>query len=289
MKKSKYNIIEILSFIMVLFMMSCSVSQDVIDAYKNGYNSYNRRKYEVAIPSLKYVVDNSTKNWWYFRALYYIGNSYFETHKIDSALIYYHQYLNLANKKKYSEDEVLKYMIPDQSHSICESICSIYKQTNQNDSVLKYLEYGYYKYPYYTFCGNGLMGNDFYYAVEFSRVYMKLGQKQKALEELLWYSFPNEIESNNEIINELRVVLADSKDLVAQFEIALEKSYLKRVNNGSGDITFYYIKFLDVEIRVPTFYYNLESHNNSKLEIDQIRQSDFYKLLVELDNKQKTK
>lgn len=141
-------------------------------------------------------------------------------------------------------------------------------------------------YPLQHFCGNAFAADEIYNAKQYAKIYIGLGDKQKALDYLLPHIFNNELASNSSLVELTINFLKDNysqEKLRTDFENSTKNIYSKIEKNGDNEWTNYYIKYFDSEIEIPSWSLSFETDNEkTKSELEKtIKESEFYKKLNE--------
>ena len=142
------------------------------------------------------------------------------------------------------------------------------------------------RYPLQHFCGNAFASDEIYNAKQYAKIYIGLGDKQKALDYLLPHIFNNGLASNSSLVELTINFLKDNysqEKLRTDFENSTENIYSKVEKNGDNEWTNYYIKYFDSEIEIPSWNLSFETDNKkTKSELEKtIKESEFYKKLNE--------
>lgn len=141
-------------------------------------------------------------------------------------------------------------------------------------------------YPLQHFCGNAFAADEIYNAKQYAKIYIGLGDKQKALDYLLPHIFNNGLASNSSLVELTINFLKDNysqEKLRTDFENSTKNIYSKIEKNGDNEWTNYYIKYFDSEIEIPSWSLSFETDNEkTKSELEKtIKESEFYKKLNE--------
>ncbi|MFN9944188.1 MAG: hypothetical protein ACK56I_32435, partial [bacterium] len=90
-------------------------------------------------------------------------------------------------------------------------------------------------------------------ALRYSDIYQKLNKPDKAIESLLPTVFIT-LADNSKVIDELKKLLSNKKNLKKELEESLNKIYSKKTDKADYSFTRYYFTFLKTEIAVPDSY-----------------------------------
>ena len=140
------------------------------------------------------------------------------------------------------------------------------------------------KYPYRHFCGNEFAADEIYMAEMYSKCYLGLNQPEKAYDILLPCILENGLANNSEIIKMGYDSLLKSytkEDLKNQFENSFKNVTSKIEKRNKDEYTFYYINFLNREIKLSSWKLHemLDETEKEKVLSEILNESEFYKML----------
>ncbi len=140
------------------------------------------------------------------------------------------------------------------------------------------------KYPLQHFCGNAFAADEIYNAKQYAKIYNGIGKNKKALSYLLPHIFNNGLANNSGLIDLTIESLKKNFDqslIKKDFEKSISEVYSKIEKDGKGEHTYYFIKYFNIEIGVPSWNLSFESDSGAiKSELEKsIRESEFYKKL----------
>lgn len=164
-------------------------------------------------------------------------------------------------------------------------LTEIYIQKEEFETALKYKKINK-KYPLQHFCGNAFAADEIYNAKQYARIYIGLGENEKALNYLLPHIFNNGLANNSSLVELTINFLKDNysqEKLITDFKESSKNIYSKVEKNGDYKRTNYYIKYFDSEIEIPSWTLSFEIDNEkTKSELENtINESEFYKKLNE--------
>lgn len=141
-------------------------------------------------------------------------------------------------------------------------------------------------YPLQHFCGNAFAADEIYNAKQYAKIYIGLGDKQKALDYLLPHIFNNGLANNSSLVDLTIDFLKENysqEKLITDLKESTKNIYSKVEKNGDNEWTNYYIKYFDSEIEIPSWSLSFETDNEkTKSELEKtIKESEFYKKLNE--------
>ncbi len=140
------------------------------------------------------------------------------------------------------------------------------------------------KYPLQHFCGNAFAADELYSAKQYAKIYLGMGEKEKALDYLLPHIFDNGLASNSSLVDLTVEILKKNFDqsfTKADFEKSISDIHSKTEKRRGEEWTNYYINYFDTEIEVPSWTLSFDADNEkTKAELEKvIRASEFYKKL----------
>lgn len=162
-------------------------------------------------------------------------------------------------------------------------LTEIYIKKGEFETALEYKKIND-KYPLQHFCGNAFAADEIYNAKQYAKIYIGLGDNEKALGYLLPHIFNNGLASNSSLveltINFLKNNYSQEK-LRTDFENSTKNIYSKIEKKGDNEWNKYYIKYLDTEIEIPNWSLSFETDNEkTKSELEKtIKESEFHKKL----------
>lgn len=221
-----------------------------------------------------------------FLALKKVALIYEEQNDIDLALDSYKEilaYKSPISRKKLSEDTRILHSI--YKNEACKKLVEIYLEQKDFKNALKYVKLTK-EYPFQHFCGNAHAADEIQIATLYTKCYIGLDNKEAALAHSLPQLFHNGMASNAKLV-ELTVNFLkanyDKEKLITALDTAIEQSYSVMVKSNGEHWDKYYIKYMDVEIQIPTFdlcFYQLEKQVEQNTCVKKsIQESYFYTLL----------
>lgn len=274
---------KILFSISIMFLSVLAYGQKMPSDYFDEANKYfDEKKYDEALKSYQYIVENHSKNELYPRAFYNVGYINFIQKKYDKAIPIFKEILESEfNEKEDLGGSIMADPYTNYRNRACRILSDIYYDQQMFDTALYYHALSDTVYPYLHFCGNEYASNDIYVALRYSAIYKKLNQQDKAIEKLLPTVFIT-LADNSKVIEELKILLSKKKGLKKELENSLKKIYSRKFERDGFSYKQYYFKFLNVEIAVPDSYEDEEKKCDEGKVIKEIRQSEFYKMIEEL-------
>lgn len=273
-------------FLLITFFSLLAFGQKMpSDYFEEAEFFLKNNKYDEALREYQYIVDNHYKNELYPRAFYNIGYIYSIQKKYDNAIQIFKEVLesNFNEKEKLSGG-IMDAPFTNYRNNACIILCDIYFERNMYDSALHYLALSDTVYSYLHFCGNAYASNEINTALRYAEIFQILNLPDKAIEKLLPTVFLNSLADNSKVIEELKKLLANKKGLKRKLDISLKKIYSKKIEVKEYSYILYYFKFLNVEIVVPDnpeIEFEKKKFNKSK-KINQIKQTNFYKMIKQL-------
>jgi tetratricopeptide (TPR) repeat protein len=266
-----------------LFLSILATAQKMPSDYFEEANKYfEDNKLEDALKSYQYIVNNHSKNELYPKAFYNVGYIYFVQKKYNKAIPIFKTILESKfNEKENLGGGLMADPYTNYRNRACIILSDIYYDQQMFDAALYYHILSDTVYPYLHFCGNANASNNVYKAIRYADIYQKLNQPEKAIEKLLPTVFIT-LADNSEVIEELKKLFADKKGLKQELDNSLSKMYSKKIDRDDYSYTRYYFKFLNVEIAVPNSYEDEKKKFKKDKAINEIKQSDFYKMIEQL-------
>ena len=271
---------KVLILILSLLTFCFSFGQKMPSDYFNEADEFFEvKKYDKALISYQYIVDNHPRNELFPRALYNTGYINFVQKDFKKAI----DVFKIILESDFNEKEDLGGSIMDDPytnyrHRASKIMSEIYFDKKNYELALNYFAISDTVFPYLHFCGNELASNEIYSALRYANIYSKLKQSDKAIEKLLPLIFKN-LTDNSDVIKELKILLRGKKEIKQDFDNSLNKIYEKTIDKKDYSYTYHYISFLDVEIIVPQGFSNDSEEFDSNKAIENIKQTDFYKML----------
>lgn len=273
---------KLLIALSILLCHSAMAQKTPSDYFEEASNYFEDSDYKKALSRYKYIVDNFPNNELYPMAYFNIGFIYYTQKKFNKAIPIFKTILesNFNEKEKLgggiSDDPYTNY-----KHRASELLSNLYYEQKMYERALEYLAISDTVYPYLHFCGNGNNANKVYTALRYSDIFQKLNLPDKAIESLLAVVFINLVD-NSKVIDELKKLLSNKKNLKEELDESLNKIYSKNSSTANYSLTTYYFKFLNTEIAIP----NSREYNNDKFELEkaviEIRKTNFYKMIESL-------
>jgi tetratricopeptide (TPR) repeat protein len=274
---------KVLILILSLLTFYFSFGQKMpLDYFNEADEYFEVKKYDKALISYQYIVDNHPRNELFPRALYNTGYINFVQKDFKKAI----EVFKIILESDFNEKEDLGGSIMDDPytnyrHRASKIMSEIYFDKKNYELALNYFAISDTVFPYLHFCGNELASNEIYSALRYANIYSKLKQSDKAIEKLLPLIFKNLID-NSDVIKELKILLRGKKEIKQDFDNSLNKIYEKTIDKKDYTYTYHYINFLDVEIIVPQGFVNDSEEFDSNKAIEDIKQTAFYKMLESL-------
>lgn len=149
--------------------------------------------------------------------------------------------------------------------------------------AIKYLDLTN-KYPYRHFCGNEYAADEIYMTELYTKSYLGLKNKQKALEVLLPAILENGLADNSDLVTLAYKTLLEeySKDeLQTKYEEAFKHYKVEKVKTKKEAYNQYFINFLNMKIVLNSWQLeDLEPGNEQKVINEIYKNSPLYKLLT---------
>ena len=274
---------KVLFSISIMFVSLLSYGQKMpSDYFDEASNYFEDENFDEALKGYQYIVDNHTKNELYPRAYYNVGYINFTQKKYDKAIPIFKEILESNfNEKENLGGGIMADPYTNYRHRASEILSEIYYEKKIYDTALHYFALSDTTFPYLHFCGNEYASNDVHTALRYADIYQKLKQPEKAIEKLLPTVFIT-LANNSKVIEVLKKLLADRKNLKQELDNSLSKIYSKKFDREDYSYTRYYFKFLNVEIAVPDSYEDEKKKLDKEKAIKEIQQTDFYKMIEQL-------
>jgi hypothetical protein len=162
-------------------------------------------------------------------------------------------------------------------------LTEIYINNGEFETALEYKKINE-KYPLQHYCGNAFAEDEIYNAKQYAKIYIGLGDNDKALSYLLPHIFNNELANNSSLVELTTNFLKENysqEKLITDFENSTKNIYSKVEKNKDYEWTNYYIRYFESEIKIPSWTISLESDNEKyKSELEKtIKESEFYRRL----------
>ena len=262
------------------------------DYFDEAEKSFEENDYKNALTSFQYIVRHYPNNPLYPRAVFNVGYIYFLDKQFDSSLIVFKKILvSPFNEKDALGGGIMADPYANYKHRASEFISDIYENKKMYDTALYYFALSDTTYTYLHFCGNEYAEYDIHKALKYANLYKKMNKKNEAIASFLSAVFVR-LADNSDVLSELKLLLKDKKNLKKDLETAIENIYPKSFESEGTTYTIDYIKFLNVEIRVPearileeidTPQPNVNGEDANKTRIkNRIYQSNFYKMMQTL-------
>lgn len=272
----------LLSILIVLSSVLACGQKMPSDYFEEASKYFEEEKFDEALKCFQYIIDNHSRNELYPRAFYNVGYIYFILKNYDKAIPIFKEILeNDFNEKEDLGGGIMADPYTNYKNRACKILSNIYYEKQIFDTALYYHALSDTIYPYLHFCGNEYAWNDVYTALRYADIYQKLKQPDKAIEKLLPTVFIT-LADNSKVIEELKTLLAGKKKLIKQLNNSLRKIYTKKIDKENYSYKIYYIKFLNIEIVLPYSYEDEEGKFDKKKAINEIKQTDFYKMIEKL-------
>jgi tetratricopeptide (TPR) repeat protein len=273
---------KLLIVISILICHSAFAQKMPSDYFDEASKYLEDDNYEKALSGYQYIVDNFPKNELYPKSHYNIGYIYYTQKKFDKAIPIFKTILESNfNEKENLGGGIMDDPYTNYRHRASEILSNIYYDQKMYDTALQYFALSDTAYPYLHFCGNEYASNDVHTALRYSDIYQKLNQPDKAIESLLPTVFIT-LADNSKVIDELKKLLSDKKNLKKELEESLNKIYSKKTDKTDYSFTRYYFTFLNTEIAVPDSYEDDKKKFEKEKAIKEIRQTEFYKMIQNL-------
>ncbi|MBR4536995.1 MAG: hypothetical protein IKO62_10165 [Bacteroidales bacterium] len=252
------------------------------DYFDEAGKAFNEGQMDEALSGYLYIVENYPRNELYPRALHNVAYIYSLQKEYKKSIEYY----TMLMRGGQDEHEPLGADIMSDSyanyrHRAASQISDCYFELQQYDSALYYLALSDTTYPYLSDCGNAYASNDIQTALRYADIYLKLGQKYKAIEKLLPEIFNTELADNSEIISKLEWLLAGKTNLLKELDKSIDNVYLKTVTSTYRSYQHYCIEYMGVEVVYPEGF-NSQEYNEEGVK-NRMRQSEFYKMIERIN------
>ena len=270
----------------------------------DAYTYFCQGKYKKVIKTLEAFSKHYPKHPLIEEAQYTIGLSYFKkgddknAMKIFQQIIYKKDYpfpdspYDISSCINMGSQCHAQILIPDFSlnvqHESCLQIAEIGFKEKDYALVLNYLLNADRNYRYWYGCGTGDLEESVRLAKLFSRYYLAINNKDSAIKILFTQCLePGALGLNG--YSDLKVQLIKllqekytQNDLKSKFDAAIDNIfYESSYNDNRAEIRQYYIRFMDVKIRVAPTYLFARMYDPLQV-ISYIRKSDFYLELFNL-------
>ena len=267
----------------LLISILASAQKMPSDYFEEADRFYEVGKLKEALKSYQFIVDNYSSDELYPRALYNVGYLQYLNEDYDNSLKTFKEILkNNFNEMDASGADIMGDPFNNYKHRASTMVSNIYYARLQFDSALVYLGLADTVYQYMHFCGNAYEAYEISKALRYADIFQKMELPDKAIEKLLPAVFIS-FEDNTEIINTLRNLLADKKNVKHELDLALNNIYPVRFKNDKYRPVRYFFKFLNQEIEVPSDYEEVEEKIfNKEKSIRYIRKTKLYKMIEEL-------
>lgn len=267
-----------LALLFFLCNVLCSFSQKMdSDYFEEGLEFYRAGRFEDASKNFQYIFDHFTGSDYFEDAVYNLGISQMLDKKYSNALQTF-QFVLQSNARddKFVAGEIMSNPFANYKHKSALCIYNIYEKLEIFDSALIYLSYSDTLYPFKASCGNewNEYSNDL--AINYAELYLKLGDKPKAISKLLTAIWEPEME-NKEMIDKLRNYLVNDSEAFQEFKMAL-KSISISENQGKCICE---LTFRTVKLYIPNYFTSDTNCDKRKIE-HAIKQSEFYRMLESL-------
>jgi len=244
--------------------------------------SYDNDSLESAQNSLKAFITERPSSPYTIHARFYLADIAERRKDTSTAILYYKQVIKMVvpdsvddNYRNYSAKKLAKFCI-DKSE---------FKQ------AVKYLDIAKNKFPYSSWCGNGLAEDDIYMTDLYSECFLGKGNIKKAISLLTPFMFQGMLADNSRLIKKLYSSYLNiyTKDEIQKQFINAEKTLLvRKLKYNKKLYAQATIKIFDQKVYVPlswcleeTIEYTKEKEAELKQKsIEVIRNSEIYKLAV---------
>lgn len=273
---------KLLTVISILICHSAFAQKMPSDYFDEASKYFEDDNYDKALSGYQYIVDNFPKNELYPKSFYNIGYIYYSQKKFEMAIPVFKKILESNfNEKENLGGHIMDDPFTNYRHRASEILSNIYYDQKMYDKALQYFVLSDTAYPYLHFCGNAYASNEVHTALRYSDIYQKLNEPDKAIESLLPTVFIT-LADNSKVIDELKNLLSNKKNLKIELEESLNKIYSKKTDKSDYSFTRYYFMFLKTEIEVPDSYENNKKKFEKEKAVKEIRQTDFYKMIQKL-------
>ncbi len=220
---------KLLLIILTLICYSTIAQKMPSDYFDESSNYFENDNYEKALIGYQYIIDNFPKNELYPKSYYNVGYIYFTQKKFEMAIPVFKTILESNfNEKENLGGSIMEDPYTNYRHKASEILSNIYYEKKMYDSALLFLALSDTVYPYLSFCGNGYASNYIQTALKYSSIYQKLNQPEKAIESLLPNVFAT-LANNTKVIEELKKLLANKKNLKKELDESINKIYSKKL------------------------------------------------------------
>lgn len=269
---------------LLLLWAQISFSQKMpSDYFEEGAAQFEAENYKASLASFNYFVNHYPKNSDYPRALYNTGLIYYNLKNYDSAIFIMQKIL--ANKTYNEYDKSGGGLMDDPytnyRHHASSLISQVYYDQKKYKDALYYFSLSDTAYPYLHFCGNEYASNRVHTALRYADIYLKLKNKEKAIQHLLPAALETLVNSS-EVVEQLKPLLKKKKNLKQQLDDALAAIYPIESKRDNETYKQYYFKFLNTQIYVPNSFETDEEKFDKAKAIQEIKESDFYKMIESL-------
>jgi tetratricopeptide (TPR) repeat protein len=273
------------AIILLILTFSCEslFSQKMPEDYfEEGNRSFEQGNYERAIISFQYIVDHYPKNELYPKSYYNIGFIYYSQKNYNKSIDLFKRTLEINLAEEYDPgSNIIDSFYTDSKNRASRILSDIYYEKEMFDSALYYLSLSDTVYYYSYIDINCLAINEVDITLRYSDIYRKLNLPEKAISALLDVVFIR-FADNTEVIEELKELLKDKKNLKDELDKSLETIIPVKEEKENDAYTWYYFKFLNNNIRIP--YINDKNRKvfDKETVMKIIKDSDFYKMIETL-------
>ncbi len=253
-----------------------------LDYFEEGENACEAKNYKEALASFQFIVNNHPKNELFPRAVYNLGYIYYLDKQYDNSINIFKKILaSNFNEKENLGGDIMADPYTNYKHRASEILSDIYEIRNKADTALYYFALSDTCYPYLHFCGNEYAEYDVHKALRYTALYKQLRDNDKAIESLLPAVFIT-LSDNSEVLNELKSLLKNKKNIKKDLDRALANIYLITIKEKDETHQKHCFKFLNIEMAVPNNFDSDDDKFDKDKAKEGIYKTKFYKLIETL-------
>lgn len=270
----------VLFFLLPFILISQTSSSDY---FKSAGKYRDNKEYDKALEQYQLIMLNFPNDLRLLEAKYYIADIQFKNKNYKKSIPIF--------KSIIGEEHILKNKFPDKirlnyttnyKYFSSASLSEYYYEKQMYDSSLFYYNISENIYPLWKFCGQEDEEEFASKLLKFCDLYEKVNQKENAIKKIFEFLFYYK-RDDARINKELMKLLNGKKGLKQQLDSSLSNIYSVNKIEHSSNCTYYYMKFLDFEIKLDKDYPD-DSFIFSKEElISKIKKSTIYKLIEQME------
>lgn len=255
---------------------------------KVKYETLNNKKEDIldyALEQFEKVIEEYPNSKLYYKSLYNLAhiNSLMDYEENEIKYLKMILSSNADDKENSGRSGIMANPYANFKNEASKRLTEIYIKKGNYKTALEYKKVNE-KYPLQHFCGNAFAADEIYNAKQYAKIYIGIGENEKALNYLLPHIFNNDLASNSDLVDltiEILKKYFNQSQIKKDFENSISALYSKTEKNKNDEWTNYYIKYFDTEIEIPNWNLRFEKDTEkTKLELEKvIRESEFYKKL----------